>query len=190
MHRLLAPLASLALLLAAPAAAQSATAAANSAATTTVILVRHAEKAAEPAADPPLTAAGAARAQALVSVVKDAGIQAIVSTQFLRTRNTVAPTAALLGLTPEIVDARAPDHPRAVAAAVLAHRGETVLVVGHSNTIPAIVAALGAPRPREICDGEYDGIYVVSIPPTGRPGVTHARYGALATDTSCAPMKR
>jgi broad specificity phosphatase PhoE len=182
------PLALLALLLAAPLAAQTTTVGATRSATTTVILVRHAEKAAQPAADPPLTAAGAARAEALVGVVKDAGVRAIISTQFARTRSTVAPTAKLLGLVPEIVDARAKDHPRAVAAAIRSHRGQTVLVVGHSNTIPDIVAALGAPRPRDICDGEYDGIYVVTLPPTGPAGVTHARYGVPSEDTSCVKM--
>src|SRR5258705_13492021 len=105
--------------------------------TTTVIVVRHAEKAAEPAADPPLTAAGEARAEALVSAVGSLPVTAIVSTDFARTRSTAAPLAARLGLTPEIVDARAPDHARALAQGVLArHRGETVGVVGHSNTGP------------------------------------------------------
>jgi broad specificity phosphatase PhoE len=158
---------------------------------TTVIVVRHAEKEAEPAADPALTAAGSARAQALVQVVKDANVRAIVSTQFARTRTTVAPAAASLGLTTEIVDARAPDHVTALAANVLAkHRGETVLVVGHSNTVPAIVAALGAPRPANICDAEYDNVYVVTIPPTGAATVVHAKYGAASpTDESCRAMK-
>jgi broad specificity phosphatase PhoE len=160
-------------------------------ATTTVIVVRHAEKEAEPAADPALTAEGSARAQALVQVVKDANVRAIISTGFARTRNTVAPTATTLGLVTEIVDARAPDHVTSLAANVLArHRGETVLVVGHSNTVPAIVAALGAPRPANICDAEYDNVYVVTIPPAGAASVVHARYGAAsAVDETCRGMK-
>jgi broad specificity phosphatase PhoE len=151
------------------------------ASSTTIILVRHAEKAAEPAADPPLSAAGLARADALEAMVKDAGIRGIVTTQFLRTRQTAAPTADKFGLTIEIMDARAPLHPKMVADSVLAkHRGQTVLVVGHSNTLPAIVAALGAPMPAAICDDEYDNIFVVTVPATGVPSVARMHYGTLS----------
>lgn len=145
---------------------------------TTIILVRHAEKAAEPAADPPLTSAGVTRADALVELVKDAGITAVVSTQFQRTRLTAAPIAARLGLTTEIIDARA--TPSATADSILArHRGQTVLVVGHSNTVPAIVAALGAPQPPDICDAGYDNVFVVTVPATGAVTVTRLHYGAV-----------
>lgn len=151
--------------------------------TTTVIVVRHAEKAAEPAADPPLTALGQARANALVDVVRDAGIQAIISTQFARTRGTVAPTAAKLGLSVETVDARLPQHPQLLADGLLAtHRGQTVLVVGHSNTVPAIVAALGAPKPADICDAGYDNVFVVTVPVSGPATVVRLHYGVA---TSC-----
>ncbi len=143
---------------------------------TTIILVRHAEKAAEPAADPPLTAAGAARAGTLAEVVRDAGVTAIVSTQYQRTRETVAPTAATLGITADVLDARL--TARATADTLLArYRGRTVLVAGHSNTVPAIAAALGAPRPADICDAGYDNMFVVSIPPTGAPTVMRLHFG-------------
>ena len=146
--------------------------------TTTVIVVRHAEKATEPAADPPLTAAGVARAEALVDAVRAMPVTAIVSTDFARTRSTAAPLAARLGLTPQLVDARARDHARLVAEGILArHRGETVVVVGHSNTVPDIVAALGATTPPPICDAEYDNLYVVRVPPTGSATVERRRYG-------------
>src|SRR4051812_25423915 len=97
--------------------------------TTTVILVRHAEKAAAPAADPPLTAEGEVRARNLWEAVKDAGINAIISTQFLRTKNTAQVTADALGLTTEIVAAGGANHAQDVAAAVRKHAGHTVLVV-------------------------------------------------------------
>ena len=148
-------------------------------ASTTIILVRHAEKAAEPAADPQLASAGIARADALVELVKDAGITAVVSTQFQRTRLTAAPIAARLGLATEIIDARA--TPRATADSILArHRGQTVLVVGHSNTVPAIVAALGAPQPPDICDAGYDNVFVVTVPATGAATVTRLHFGVVS----------
>jgi len=143
---------------------------------TTIILVRHGEKAAEPAADPPLTAAGAARAEALADAVRDAGVNAIVSTQFQRTRQTVAPTAAKLGITAGVIDARL--TARATADTLLArYRGRTVLLAGHSNTVPAIVAALGVPQPADICDAGYDNMFVVTIPASGTPSVTRLHFG-------------
>jgi broad specificity phosphatase PhoE len=151
-------------------------------ASTTVIVVRHAEKAAEPAADPALTATGSARANALLDLVRDAGVQAVITTQFQRTRLTAAPVASALGLTTEIVDARAPQHAKAVADSVLMkHRGQTVLVVGHSNTVPDIVAALGAPRPAAICDDGYDNAYIVTVPASGTASVARIHYGMKAS---------
>jgi broad specificity phosphatase PhoE len=157
---------------------------------TVVLLVRHAEKAAQPAQDPPLTDAGSARARALVAVARDAGVKSIISTQYLRTRNTAEPTAAALSITPEIVNAGPmPQHAKAVADQVMKHAGETVLVVGHSNTIPAIVGALGAPQPRDLCDSEYDQLFVVVIGDAGPPRLIRSRYGAAnAHDPACAGM--
>lgn len=156
---------------------------------TTVILVRHAEKAAAPAADPPLTDAGQARATALVAAVRDAEIDAIITTQFARTRETGAPTAAALHITPEVVSASGKTHVHDVAAAVMKHAGHTVLVVGHSNTVPAIIAALGAPEPRAICDAEYDDLFIVTIPPEGRARLVRAKYGAASNVETCSAMK-
>ena len=164
------------------AAALALLASAGRAQTTTVIVVRHAEKNAEPAADPELSTSGAARAQALADMVRSAHVQAVISTQFQRTRQTAAPTAGALGLSTEIVDARAPQHARLVADSILTrHRGQTVLVVGHSNTVPDIVAALGAPRPADICDAGYDNMFVVTVPASGPASVTQLHYGAKAS---------
>ncbi|HEY7235878.1 MAG TPA: histidine phosphatase family protein, partial [Gemmatimonadaceae bacterium] len=84
--------------------------AAQERAATTVILVRHAEKAATPADDPPLTKAGQARARALAVIAHDAGVTAIVTTQFVRSRTTAEPAASALGITPEVVRAVGATH--------------------------------------------------------------------------------
>ena len=159
------------------------------AAPTTVILVRHAEKASTPSADPPLTPAGEARARALLAAVHDAGVDAIITTQFLRTRSTAAPTATALGITPEVVSATGATHVQDVAAAIRKHAGHTVLVVGHSNTVPGIIAALGAPQPPPICDEQYDNLYIVTIPPNGPARVIEARYGEPSIASGCGTMK-
>lgn len=156
---------------------------------TTVIIVRHAEKAAAPAADPPLTPAGETRARDLLGALRDAGVSAIITTQFLRTRSTAAPTATALGITPEVVPATGPTHVQDVAAAVRRHLGQTVLVVGHSNTVPAIVAALGAPQPPPICDEQYDDLYVVTIPPSGAARLIRGKYGERSALQGCGAMK-
>ena len=63
-------------------------------------------------------------------------------------------------------------------------------MVGHSNTVPAIVAALGAKQPPMICDPEYDGFYVVTIAADGKAGVIRSRFGVRTpADASCATMK-
>jgi broad specificity phosphatase PhoE len=157
----------------------------------TVIVVRHAEKAATPADDPPLTAAGEERAKDLLAAIRDAGVSAAITTQFARTKATAQPTVAALSLQTEIVTAgSAASHPQDVAAAVRKHAGHTVLVVGHSNTVPAIIEALGAKRPAAICDAEYDNLYVVTIAADGKAGVIHSKFGARTpVDASCAAMK-
>jgi broad specificity phosphatase PhoE len=158
---------------------------------TVVLLVRHAEKGAQPLQDPPLTSGGEERARALVAVARDAGVSAIITTQFERTRKTAEPTAIALRITPEVVTAGpAAQHAKAVAEQVLKHAGGTVLVVGHSNTIPAIMGALGAPQPRDLCDSEYDQLFVVVIGDAGPPRLIRSRYGAAnVDDPSCAAMQ-
>jgi broad specificity phosphatase PhoE len=143
-----------------------------------VILVRHAEKAAAPAADPALSPAGVARAQALAAALRDAGVTAIVTTQFKRTRDTAQPLAAARGLQPEVVAAaKGEAHAQAVAAAVRRHLGGVVLVVGHSNTVSAIIAALGGPRLPDLCDSAYSDLFVL-VPGAGESKLVRSRYGA------------
>jgi broad specificity phosphatase PhoE len=168
-----------------------ATSAVGAVAQTTVIIVRHAEKAAEPAEDPPLTAAGEKRAQDLWLAVKDAGVSAVVTTQYARTRATAAPTATAGHITPEIVRAGGADDPKEVADAVRRHAGHTVLIVGHSNTVPAIIEALGAVRPPPICDTEYDNLYVVTISQNKAAKLVRAKFGVRTpVDSACAATMR
>ena len=159
---------------------------------TVVIVVRHAEKAVAPANDPPLTEAGVARARALVDVLAAADVQAVISTPLVRTRETARPTAEAHGLTVETV-ALGPtvaEHAKAVADAVRKHAGHTVLVVGHSNTVTSIIAALGGPRLPDLCDAQYSMLYTVVLD-GARARLVQGAYGAPSTDPSgtCAAMK-
>ena len=146
---------------------------------TQVILVRHAEKASEPSDDPPLSALGAERAQALAATLRDAGVTAIITTQLRRTRGTAQPLATANGLTPEVVPSQRGEretHVAAVAAAVRRHAGEVVLVVGHSNTIPAIIDALGGPSFPDICESVYANLFVL-LPGPSTARLVKAHYG-------------
>jgi broad specificity phosphatase PhoE len=148
---------------------------------TVVILVRHAEKAALPANDPPLSAEGEARARALAGELADAHVDAIVTTQLARTRLTAAPLAEALHLAATIVatDGTALAHARAVADTIRArYTGRTVLVVGHSNTIPKIITALGGPPLDDFCDNQYDGLYTVVIRSNGIVSLVRGHFGA------------
>jgi broad specificity phosphatase PhoE len=158
----------------------------------TVILVRHAEKASTPGADPALSAAGEARARALAEALADARVGSIITTQFVRTRATAAPLAAAASLTPETVAAtgNAKAHIAAVAEAVRKKpAGEVVLVVGHSNTIPAIIGALGGPEMAELCESEYDNLYVLELDARPSPRLLRTRFGE-PDDPNAPPCTR
>ena len=145
---------------------------------TVVYLVRHAEKA-DTTRDPALSAAGEARAQALSAALQDAGVQAVVTTQLRRTALTAAPLARSRALTPEVVETSAQAHPEAVARLVRErHAGKTVLVVGHSNTVPAIVGALGGPRLPDLCDAEYSRLFVLVLDGDAPARLARTHYGA------------
>ena len=152
---------------------------------TIVLLVRHAEKASD-AEDSPLTEAGTQRAQALVRVAESAGVSAIYSTQFRRNRDTARPLSDQLKLAVTelpIPDLQSPgDYGKTLARTLLEkHAGQTVLVVGHSNTIPLTLEALtGQPAPAD--HAEYSDLYIVIIPPSGKARYIKAQYGGGAAN--------
>src|SRR5215471_8124145 len=132
---------------------------------TVVIVVRHADKDTTPADDPPLTAAGVVRAQALSAALKHAAVQAVITTQLLRSQQTGRPLADVMGLT-MITVPRGNDiarHAAEVAAEVRRHRGGTVVVVGHGETVGPIIVALGGPRIAEVCADEYSNLYTLVL---------------------------
>ena len=150
---------------------------------TVVILVRHAEKAIAPASDPPLTDAGLARARALAVLLSDANVDAVIATPTVRTRETARPTAEAHGIAIETV-AFAPVavHAKAVAEAVMKHAGKTVLVVAHSNTVAAIVAALGGPKMADLCDSQYS-MLIALVLDGHTVRVIRSSYGIATPDT-------
>jgi broad specificity phosphatase PhoE len=153
----------------------------ESQATTTVIFVRHAEKAELPADDPPLSDAGKLRVEELTRQLVKAdvvqGIDAVYATPYRRTVETAKPVADALGLPVNSYDAA--DTEAIMERIVKQHKGKIILVVGHSNTLPALIGNMGASKKvPPIAEDEYDNIYVVSIPWFGKTKTIRLRYGA------------
>jgi len=159
---------------------------------TTVILVRHGEKADEPGADPALSAAGEARARALAAALRDRKVSAVLTTPFKRTNLTAAPLAKAAGVTPVVVPVSGglAAYGAAVAGMIRDHfAGRTVLVVGHSNTIPAVIAALGGPKVNDLCENEYSTMYTLTLNGSAPPRLAASHYGAPdPADAGCRTM--
>jgi len=154
---------------------------------TTVFLVRHAERAQEPAQDPALTEAGRARAEALARLLSGAGVKAVYTSQFARTQQTAEPLAKLLGVPVNPVAlALKPDRPREVSeqsiselkGKVEGHTGGAVLVVGHTNSVPDLIRALGGDIVPTMDESKYDNLFVVTVYAPGRAKVVQLKYGA------------
>ncbi len=138
-----------------------------------VFLVRHGEKV-DSSADASLSPAGEQRAEHLALLLQDAGIEQVHSTDYIRTRDTAGPTAAALTLAVQIYQ---PDELPAFADRLRAAGGRHV-VVGHSDTTPALVALLGGEPGQAIAEGwEYDRLYMVSVSPGESAETVLLRYG-------------
>jgi broad specificity phosphatase PhoE len=137
-----------------------------------VFVVRHAERAdagMQAQTDPPLSAAGEARALKLAAMLAEAGVKDIFATEFKRTQDTAKPLAMKTGVAVEQVGSK---DTALLIAKIKSHPNDVVLVVGHSNTLPAILKALVGVDVM-IADNEYDNLFVV-VPATGT--MTRIRY--------------
>lgn len=145
----------------------------------TFVIVRHAEKAADTGPDPALSVAGHARARALARSFIADDLVAVYATDYLRTRQTVQPTADAQGLDVTLYDARQPAE--AFAAQLEArHRQGMVLIAGHSNTVPGIVSALCDCTAEEMPESEYDRLSIVHVAGDGSAQLQILRSGPAA----------
>ena len=135
-----------------------------------VVIVRHAEKATNGGSDPDLSSAGRARADALGRILKDSGITAIFTSEFKRTQETAAPTAASAHVTPTVIAAK----DTAALVAKLHQLNGNALVVGHGDTIPNIIKALGINSPISIPDEDYSELLIVTL--SDKPQLLRLHY--------------
>src|SRR6266568_6628519 len=124
-----------------------------------VFVVRHAEKAKGGGNDPELSPAGHERANTLARILKDSQITTVFVTEFKRTQETAAPTVKEARLSPIVV----PSNDVAGMAAKVRALDGNALVVGHGNTIPELMKALGIATPIAIPENDYSEIFVVLV---------------------------
>jgi broad specificity phosphatase PhoE len=145
---------------------------------TTLLIVRHAE--ASSGDDPELTEKGIARAARLAEVAKDAGVTVAYATQFRRTHDTAMPLVEASGAKLiEVPVDRAAIKEQTIALGkrvVAEHAGETILIAGHSNTVPMLVEALGGKPVPEIAHDEHDRMYIVIVREGAPVRVISVRY--------------
>lgn len=146
---------------------------------TTVIVIRHAEKATVGEPDPPLSAAGEARAALLARMLGDTRspgrLDAIYISPALRNRMTAAPLAARLGIAPVVAPT---DDPKGLVRRVLRENsGKRVLIIGHVNTVPDIVAALsGRSDIPQLDEKDFGTMYIVAVPRIGHANLLRVTY--------------
>lgn len=137
------------------------------AADSVIVVVRHAEKSKDDPKDPGLSEQGQARANKLAEILKDARVSAAYATQYKRTLLTASPTATQNGFSVEVRNVTK-DNASTYTAGLLneiqkRHKGKTVLIVGHSNTVPELVKHLAGVDISPIGEDEYDRIYVITL---------------------------
>lgn len=143
----------------------------------TVILVRHAELAGVAMAEPknmPLSEAGEARAQRLAFMLKDADISAIYVTDYERTRKTAAPLATALNIS--VIELPKSDPREMVERLRKKHEGQTVLMVGHTDTLPGLMKTMGYPVDIRIESQDYGSMFILTPNDNAPPAFLRLKY--------------
>jgi len=162
--------------------APAATSATQCRAQTTVFIVRHAEKGGMPTNNPRLTEAGNDRAKELARVLRSVRLTAVLTSEFERTIGTVRPTAEAKNL--PITRHRATDVAGLAQRILTEFAGGTLLVSGHSDTIPALLTELGV-DPAEvpkIAHDAYDSLFVLFVGMGGERTLQRLHYGAPSVE--------
>lgn len=145
----------------------------------TLYLVRHAERL-DDTQDPPLSSEGQVRAERLAHALALAGVQEIGVTQYLRTQETGQPLADDLGVPVRVFHVESgemDDHIGQIRDWVEGGGAETLLLVGHSNTVPAVVESLTAVPMGELAHDDYGDLLIIHLPPQpGSPVHFHLQY--------------
>ncbi len=143
---------------------------------TTLILVRHAEKADDGTDNPHLTLEGSRRAEELSYLLDHVQLTAVYSTPFHRTRETAEPSTRRQAKKIRLYQ---PNETAFLERVLEEHSGGNVLIVGHSNTVPAMANVLtGTEDFPWLNDSVYDNLFIVTVLEMGKAKVTRIRFGA------------
>ena len=141
---------------------------------TTFILVRHAEKGTDDPRNPSLNEEGLARAERLLQMLSPSQIDAVYSSPYKRTEQTVADIASKYDV--EITEYN-PSSNDFVADAMEMYEGKTILVSGHSNTTPSLANYLtGTENFQQLDESEYDKVFIISLTEVGKANVVVLSY--------------
>ena len=124
-----------------------------------IFIVRHAEKVSSGGKDPELSVQGQKRADALANILKDSQVTSVFVTEFRRTQETATPIAKAAHVTPTVI----PANDIAALVEKLRTLNGNALVVGHGNTIPDLLKALGIATPVSIPEDDYTEIFAVVL---------------------------
>ena len=150
--------------------------------TTTIIMVRHAEED-RSKEQIPLTEAGSKRAKELAWVLKNVKIDAVFSTDTIRTESTARPMAETKGLTTKTYTYKKYEELQPFLDSILKnYRGKTVLISGHSDDVPAMLAMLrkdfGTGENVMVIDKPvYDNLFIAFVPQKGQVVILNLKYG-------------
>ena len=154
---------------------------------TTIYIVRHAEKDRSDPVDPTITAAGRERAKILSQTLRSVPLAAIYATELKRTQETVKPTAERTGIVPKIIERANVEE--LVARLQNDHAGQSVLVAGHSHSVPGLLAALGVNEKVYLGSADYDRLFVVIHRGGESPLLLRLHYGAFTEGKGRGPRR-
>ena len=142
---------------------------------TTIVLVRHAEKV-DDSSDPDLSEAGYERATNLAEMFENVNFDAVYSTDYIRTKETARPIADANGLT--IMGYDYQNLSGEAENLIESHKGETILISGHSNTTPAFANAFLGEFffERNFDESDYGNLLIITVSGDGKRKLLHLRY--------------
>lgn len=142
---------------------------------TTYILVRHSEKADDGTRNPPLNEDGKTRSANLAEMLTNQEVAALYSTPFKRTQETLQPIAEMKSLEVQTYDPYAKGEWLATLAEK--HPGGTVVISGHSNTIPSLAnALLGNETFIQFDESDYSNLIIVVATEVGKGKLIRLKF--------------
>ena len=142
---------------------------------TTFILVRHAEKALDGTNNPPLSEAGLKRANDLAALLANQDIDALYSTPFVRTESTLTPVGRDKGIEVKNYDPYAGTS--WLSDALQKHKGGTIVISGHSNTIPDLAnALLGEKKFEQFDESDYSNLIIIVTTEVGKGKLVRLKF--------------